>query len=125
MTRYFFDLLDSDGISTDDDGIDLPSMERVREVAARSLADMAREAVVRGSRPARWRPATARLTGGLPRVMAGWIGTSGFGREDRSQHQPYGDVKASQDRNGNKQGIHSDGCIAGLTYASGDGRLVD
>jgi hypothetical protein len=47
MTRYYFDLLDSGGITTDDEGMDLPSMQRVQEEAARSLADMAREAVVR------------------------------------------------------------------------------
>jgi len=52
MTRYYFDLLDWDGTTTDHEGIDLPSMERVREEAARSLADMAREAVVRGNRNA-------------------------------------------------------------------------
>ena len=47
MTRYYFDLVDSDGITTDDEGIDLPSMQRVQEEAGRSLADMARDAVVR------------------------------------------------------------------------------
>ena len=52
MTRYYFDLVDSDGITTDDEGIDLPSMQRVQEEAGRSLADMARDAVVRLDRNA-------------------------------------------------------------------------
>ena len=47
MTRYYFDLMDSDGIVTDDEGMELPSMQRVQEEAARSLAGMARDAVVR------------------------------------------------------------------------------
>ena len=47
MTRYYFDLMDSDGIITDDEGMELPSMQRVQEEAARSLAGMARDAVVR------------------------------------------------------------------------------
>lgn len=45
--RYYFDLRDDHGITADDEGIELPSMQRVQEEAARSLADMARDAVVR------------------------------------------------------------------------------
>ena len=42
--RYYFDLRDADGITIDEEGIDLPSLQRVQEEAARSLADMARDA---------------------------------------------------------------------------------
>lgn len=43
--RYYFDLRDADGITIDEEGIDLPSLQRVQEEAARSLADMARDVV--------------------------------------------------------------------------------
>jgi len=44
MARYFFDFLDSGEITTDDEGMDLPSMHRVQEEAVRSLAEMAKDA---------------------------------------------------------------------------------
>jgi hypothetical protein len=45
MRRYYFDLRDGDDVAPDDEGLELPSIERVQEEAARSLADMARDAV--------------------------------------------------------------------------------
>jgi hypothetical protein len=46
MGRYYFDLRDDNGITVDDEGMELPGLERAREEAARSLADMARDAIV-------------------------------------------------------------------------------
>ncbi|WP_309142534.1 DUF6894 family protein [Bradyrhizobium sp. sGM-13] len=45
MRRYYFDLRDGDDLAPDEEGLDLPNIERVQEEAARSLADMARDAV--------------------------------------------------------------------------------
>ena len=45
MPRYYFDLRDGDELAADDEGMELSSLERVQEEAARSLADMARDAV--------------------------------------------------------------------------------
>jgi hypothetical protein len=44
MKRYFFDLRDGDELTPDDEGLELSTMEAVQEEAARSLADMARDA---------------------------------------------------------------------------------
>ena len=44
MARYYFDLREGDD-RPDDEGLDLPSIERAQQEAARSLADMARDAV--------------------------------------------------------------------------------
>ena len=41
--RYYFDMVDTEGIAIDEEGLELPSIESVREEAARSLIDMARE----------------------------------------------------------------------------------
>ena len=45
MPRYYFDIREGDDLAPDDEGLELPSIERVQEEAARSLADMARDAV--------------------------------------------------------------------------------
>src|SRR5262249_4727617 len=45
MARYYFDLLDDDGIFIDEEGLELSSLRAVRAEAAKSLADMARDAV--------------------------------------------------------------------------------
>jgi hypothetical protein len=45
MPRYYFDIREGDDLASDDEGLELPSIERVQEEAARSLADMARDAV--------------------------------------------------------------------------------
>lgn len=45
MTRYYFDLRDEDGWSFDEEGIELPSILDAQWEAAKSLADVARDAV--------------------------------------------------------------------------------
>jgi hypothetical protein len=45
MARYYFDLRDDGGIISDDEGLELSSLQRAQEEAARSLADMARDAI--------------------------------------------------------------------------------
>ena len=47
--RYYFDLREGDRVSRDDEGMELPSIARVQEEAARSLADMARDAALTGN----------------------------------------------------------------------------
>lgn len=55
MKRYFFDLRDDDELTRDDEGLELSTMETVQEEAARSLADMARDASSRQmERDTRW-----------------------------------------------------------------------
>jgi hypothetical protein len=44
MTRYYFDLRDHLGTVADEEGMELSSFQRVQEEAARSLADIARDA---------------------------------------------------------------------------------
>lgn len=46
MTRYYFDLQDDTGFSTDDEGIEFTTLQQVQEEAARSLADMARDDMI-------------------------------------------------------------------------------
>ena len=45
MTRYYFDLRDEDDLAVDEEGLELRDIASVQEEAARSLADMARDAV--------------------------------------------------------------------------------
>jgi hypothetical protein len=45
MKRYYFDIRDGDQIIPDEEGLELSTLEKVQEEAARSLADMARDAV--------------------------------------------------------------------------------
>ncbi len=45
MPRYYFDLLDGDVLASDEEGIELPDFQAVQAEAAKSLADMARDAV--------------------------------------------------------------------------------
>jgi hypothetical protein len=42
--RYYFDMRDSDGLVIDEEGVELPTLAAAQEEAARSLADMARDA---------------------------------------------------------------------------------
>jgi hypothetical protein len=52
MKRYYFDLREGDEIFPDEEGLELSTIEKAQEEAARSLADMARDAVrSRGSGP--------------------------------------------------------------------------
>ncbi len=43
--RYYFDLRDDGGLYPDDERVGLPSIDAARQEAARSLADMLRDAV--------------------------------------------------------------------------------
>lgn len=45
MARYYFDLLEGDNVAIDDEGMELLSIEAAQLEAARSIADMARDAV--------------------------------------------------------------------------------
>jgi hypothetical protein len=45
MKRYFFDLRDGDHLAPDEEGVELPDIERVQEEAALALAAMTKEAV--------------------------------------------------------------------------------
>ena len=45
MARYYFDIHDADGITQDDEGLELRDLEQVQDEAARSLADMARDSI--------------------------------------------------------------------------------
>ncbi|MCK1358928.1 hypothetical protein [Bradyrhizobium sp. 199] len=46
MPRYYFDLRDEQGIALDEEGLELSSPRAVRAEAAKSVADMARDAVL-------------------------------------------------------------------------------
>lgn len=45
MPRYYFDMREGSEIAPDEDGLELSTIEAVQEEAARSLADMVRDAV--------------------------------------------------------------------------------
>ena len=45
MSRYYFDLREGVEIFPDEEGLEFSTIEKVQEEAARSLADMARDAV--------------------------------------------------------------------------------
>ena len=45
MPHYFFDTRDNDEFITDDVGLELPDLERVKVEAARALADLARDVI--------------------------------------------------------------------------------
>jgi len=45
MSRYYFDMRQDDEIVSDEEALELLTIESVQEEAARSLADMARDAV--------------------------------------------------------------------------------
>lgn len=46
MPRYFFDLRDDNGTALDEEGLELASLRSVQAEAAKSVADMARDAVL-------------------------------------------------------------------------------
>jgi hypothetical protein len=45
MPRYYFDMREGDEIAPDEEGMELRTLEAVQEEAARTLADMARDAI--------------------------------------------------------------------------------
>ena len=47
MPRYYFDMREGDDIAPDEEGMDLRTIEAVQEEVARTLADMARDAIRR------------------------------------------------------------------------------
>jgi hypothetical protein len=47
MTRYYFDLRDHLGTTMDEEGMELNDLQRAQEEAARSLVDIARDAVAK------------------------------------------------------------------------------
>ncbi len=49
MPRYYFDMREGEETALDEEGMELRTMEAVQEEAARSLADMARDAIRRRS----------------------------------------------------------------------------
>jgi hypothetical protein len=51
MQRYYFDLRDDDGLTIDDEGIELPDLRAVRYEASRSVVDAARNVLLRPTRP--------------------------------------------------------------------------
>ena len=52
MTIYYFDLRDEDALFPDEEGLDFESILAAQEEAAKSLADMARDAVHGSQNPA-------------------------------------------------------------------------
>jgi uncharacterized protein YfcZ (UPF0381/DUF406 family) len=45
MKRFYFDIREGEEIIPDEEGLELSTIEKVQEEAARSLADMARDAI--------------------------------------------------------------------------------
>jgi hypothetical protein len=45
MKRFYFDIREGDEVIPDEEGLELSTIEKVQEEAARSLADMARDGV--------------------------------------------------------------------------------
>jgi len=50
MSRYYFDMRDEQGVSPDEEGVECRDLDAVQDEAARSLLEMARDAVYRQSR---------------------------------------------------------------------------
>jgi hypothetical protein len=46
MPRYYFDLRDEQGLARDEEGLELASARAVQAEAAKSVADMARDAIL-------------------------------------------------------------------------------
>lgn len=46
MSRYYFDLRDDTGVALDEEGLELASWRAVQAEAAKSVADMARDAIL-------------------------------------------------------------------------------
>jgi uncharacterized protein DUF6894 len=49
MRRYYFDVIDEHGVAVDDEGLVLRDIEAAEQEAARSMADAARDEVLRQS----------------------------------------------------------------------------
>ncbi|RYD64487.1 MAG: hypothetical protein EOP83_09655 [Verrucomicrobiaceae bacterium] len=59
MPRYFFDIEDAEGASTDDTGLEMAGFEDAVAEARRSAAEIAKESIQSGSTP----PLTIRVRG--------------------------------------------------------------
>lgn len=46
MPRFYFDLRDDNGIAPDEEGLELSGLRAVQAEAAKSVADMARDAII-------------------------------------------------------------------------------
>lgn len=51
MPRYYFDLMDADGLVMDDEGREMKDLHAVQIEAARSLVDMARDSLMETTAP--------------------------------------------------------------------------
>jgi hypothetical protein len=49
MRRYYFDVIDKQGVAFDEEGVVLRDIEAAQQEAARSMADAARDEVIRQS----------------------------------------------------------------------------
>jgi len=47
MTRYYFDLVDQDGLLVDEEGLEFPNLEGAEREATHAMADAARESFKR------------------------------------------------------------------------------
>ena len=52
--RYYFDLIENDERSPDEEGIELESLGDMQEMAALALADLTRDAVLEGRAKSGW-----------------------------------------------------------------------
>jgi hypothetical protein len=52
--RYYFDLIENDERSPDEEGVELESLGDMQEMTARALADLARDAVLEGRARTGW-----------------------------------------------------------------------
>jgi hypothetical protein len=60
MTRYYFDLREGDILVVDEEGLELPDIESVHQQAAKSVLDMAKDAVVERGGRMQWMAIDAR-----------------------------------------------------------------
>lgn len=51
MARYYFDLVDQDGLVVDEEGLEFGDMEGVEREATQAMADAARESLQRPIKP--------------------------------------------------------------------------
>jgi hypothetical protein len=58
LMRYYFDLRDGNELTRDEEGLELQSMERVKQEAPKTLADMVRDTVL------------SNMTNGVARQLA-------------------------------------------------------
>ena len=50
MSRYYFNLREDDEVVSDEEGVELPTIESARDAAIRGLADCARDAICNAGR---------------------------------------------------------------------------